>query len=86
MERNEESQFKVERQKGPKIIAEVKEMGFTHSSERQERRRVRLALPQARAELRAQCKKWEEQVCENLRGRGSRHPTSQAEGPGTHCS
>lgn len=49
MQRHEESQFKVERQKGHKIIAEVKEMGFTHSSERQESRRVRLVLPQASA-------------------------------------
>lgn len=49
MERNEESQFKAERQEGHKIIAEVKEMGFTHSSERQESRRARLALPQASA-------------------------------------
>lgn len=47
MERNEESQFKAERQEGHKIIAEVKEMGFTYSSERQESRKVRLALTQA---------------------------------------
>lgn len=49
MERNKESQFKVERQKEHKIIAEVKEMGFTRSSERQESTRVRLDLLQASA-------------------------------------